>query len=102
MAINRSPKRKQMSDLASDFLPLAMELTRVKKQAEALGLFTNDRELLECSGCDLAEDVAFDGRLMTYHRKGGDYIDSGLRFERLNETTFRCPICTTRLKAKRL
>jgi len=102
MATNRSPKREKMSDLASDILPLARELTRIKKQAEALGLFTHDRELLECSGCDLAEDVAFDGRLTTYHRNGGDYSDSGLRFERLNDTTFRCPICMTRLKATML
>jgi len=69
MVTNRSPKRKKMSPLMSDILPLARELVRIKKQAEAMGLFTDDRELLECCGCDLAEDVAFDGRLMTYHRK---------------------------------
>ena len=102
MATHRFPKRKKMSNLASDILPLVRELTRVKKQAEALGVFTNDRELLECSGCDLAEDVAFDGRLMTYHQKGGDNSDCGLRFERLNDTTFRCPVCMTRLKATML
>jgi hypothetical protein len=99
MVVDRSPKRKKMSAFASDILPLARELVRVKKQAEALGLFTDDRELLYCSGCDLVEDIAFDGRLMTYHRKSKDYSDSGLRFERLNDTTFRCPICKTKLKA---
>ena len=102
MATNRSPNRKKMKDLTSAILPLVKELDRIKKQAEALGLFTNDRELLQCPGCDLAEDVAFDGRLMTYHPKGGDYSDSGLRFEKLNDTTFRCPICMIRLKAKML
>lgn len=102
MVTNSSPKRKKMSTLASDILPLARELVCVKKKAEAIGLFTDDRELLECSRCDLLEDVAFDGRLMTYHRKSEDYSDSGLRFERLNDTTFRCPICRTRLKATML
>ena len=102
MVTNRSPKRKKMSPLESKILPLARELVRIKKQAETMGLFTHDRELLECCGCDLAEDVAFDGRLMTYHRKSEDYSDSGLRFERLNDTTFRCPICMTRLKATML
>ena len=99
MATNRSPKRKKMSPLTSDILPLVRELVRVKKQVEALGLFTDDREFLECSGCDLVEDVAFDGRLITNHRNSEDYSDSGLRFERLNDTTFRCPICKTKLKA---
>ncbi len=99
MATNRSPKPKDVSSLLSEIRPLVRELVRVKKQAEALGIFTNDRELLECSGCDLVEDVAFDGRLITHHRKSEDYSDSGLRFEKLNDTTFRCPICKTRLKA---
>jgi hypothetical protein len=88
-----------MSPLESKILPLARKLARIKEQAEAMGLFTHDRELLECSGCDLVEDVAFEGRLMTYHRKSEDHGDSGLRFERLNDTTFRCPICKARLKA---
>lgn len=96
---NRSPKRNGISALASKIRPLARELVRIKKKAEALGLFTNDRELLECRRCDLVEDVAFYGRLITYHRKSKDYSDSGLRFERLNDKTFRCPICRTKLKA---
>ncbi len=96
----RSPKKS--TGVASDILPLAKELARVKKQAEALGLFTHDRELLECSGCDLEEDVTFDGRLITCHRGNIDRSDSGLPFERLNETTFRCPVCMTRLKATML
>ena len=41
MVANRSPKRKKMSPLMSEILPLARELVRVKKQVEALGLFTN-------------------------------------------------------------
>ena len=99
MTTKRSSKRNKMSPLVSKIRPLARELVRVKKQAEAMGGFTNDRELLECRRCDLVEDVAFDGRLVTYHRKSKDYSDSGLRFERLNDKTFRCPICRTKLNA---
>ncbi len=102
MARNSSSKRMDSSSLVSEIRPLVRKLVRIKKQAEAMGLFTHDRELLECCGCDLAEDVAFDGRLMTFHRRSGDYSDSGLRFERLNVTTFRCPICRTKLKATML
>lgn len=98
MAAGRSTKQNKVSHLTSDLLPLVRELSRVKKQAESLGLFTHDRELLECSECDLAEDVTFDGQLITYHRKGGNSKDCGLRFERLNDMTFRCPVCKAKLK----
>jgi hypothetical protein len=86
------------SEIVSAILPLVRKLARIKKQAKALGLFTNDRELLECTGCDLAEDVTFDGHLMTYHRNNEDMDDCGLRFEELTEETFRCPVCGTELK----
>ena len=85
--------------MASDILPLARELARIKTEAEALGMFTNDRELLECTGCGLAEDVTFDGFLTTYHRNSDSLDDCGLRFEALSDGTFRCPVCRTRLKA---
>jgi len=91
--------KNSYSELVSAIRPLVRELAQIKKQAEALGLFTNDRELLECTGCDLAESVTFDGRLMTYHRNSEDLDDCGLRFEELYEETFRCPVCATELKA---
>jgi hypothetical protein len=71
---------KKDSKLISSIRPIARELMRIKKQAEALGVFTNDRELLECTGCDLVEDVTCDGFLITYHRNSGSMDDSGLRF----------------------
>lgn len=85
--------------MLSDIVPLAEELIRLKKQAAALGLFTDDRELLDCTGCDLAGDVTVEGILMTYRRNSGDFKDSGLRFEEIDEGTFRCPVCGTMLKA---
>lgn len=69
------------------------------KQAAAMGVFTNDRELLECSKCGLVEDVLTDGILVTYHKNIRNPNDSGLRFEKIGEDKFRCPACGTILKA---
>ncbi len=44
--------KNSSSELVSAIRPLVRELAQIKKQAEALGLFTNDRELLECTGCE--------------------------------------------------
>ena len=45
---------------------LAAELTKLKARAKALGVFTNERELLACPRCGLVEDVTCDGLLITY------------------------------------
>lgn len=94
----RSKKSKD-SKLISRIRPIARELMRIKRQAEALGVFTNDRELLECTGCDLVEDVTCDGFLITYHRNSDSMDDCGLRFEKLSQDASRCPVCKTELKA---
>lgn len=85
----------------SDLKPLVRRLVKVKEQAEAIGLFTHDRELLECT-CGLIEDVAFDGSLFTYHKTDHAFKDTGLRFIKVNENTFCCPVCKTKLKAEYL
>lgn len=54
-------KKNEMDDL----IALARQLEQVKHQARALGIFTNDRELLECSSCGLLEDVTAEGQLVT-------------------------------------
>jgi len=69
------------------------QLERIKKRARALGIFTDDRELLECSGCGLKEDVTFEGLLMTYDKNATLLEDSGLRFNRIDETSYACPAC---------
>ena len=83
----------------ASILPLAKELSRIYKRAESLGLFINDRELLECSKCDLIEDVTCSGFLITYHHNSDNWNDCGLRFEQLNEKIFRCPACGTEINA---
>jgi len=78
---------------------LARHLVQVKQQAEALGLFTDDRELLECPNCGLLEDVTSEGMLITYPKDSADLKDCGLRFRPHGKTSFACPACGTRIKA---
>jgi hypothetical protein len=77
--------------------PLIKQLIKIKKQTEVLGIFTDDRELLECS-CGLVEDVAFNGILYTYYKTDPKYKDTGLLFKKVNENTFICPVCKKRHK----
>lgn len=72
---------------------LAAELQSIKKQAKLLGMFADDRELLECHQCGLKEDVTGHGILITYK---GDVmgIDIGLRFPEPDEDGKSvCPEC---------
>lgn len=71
---------------------LAAEVVGWQAKARAMGLFANDRELLECPGCGLQEDVTFSGHLITSPRVAVGR-DTGLRFEELPRGGFRCPAC---------
>lgn len=74
---------------------LATRLAGLQKRAKALGVFANDRELLECPRCGLMEDVTSIGLLITCRATAlGD--DTGLRFVQLAEDIFRCPSCAHR------
>lgn len=83
---------QQFAALAKTIAPLARQLTALQQQMHAHGLFTNDRELLECENCGLKEDITFDGRLIT-DRESALGHDTGLRFEPSGKTRFRCPAC---------
>jgi hypothetical protein len=52
-------------------------LKELKDEARALGMFTEDRELLACPHCGLKEIVTFEGVLITCR---GKKADTGLRF----------------------
>jgi hypothetical protein len=67
-----------------DLYKLAAELQALKKQAKALGMFTNDREFLECPSCGLKESVTFENTLYTYRDDAFD-VDTGLRFTEPDE-----------------
>jgi len=60
--IDKPGKKCRIKNLAT----VVRELEWVKNQAKALGIFTNDRELIECPSCGLLEDVTFEGLLVTY------------------------------------
>jgi len=85
-------KPKQNTEF-NDLYKVAASLYELKKQARALGMFTDDRELLECPQCGLKEDVTGHGILITYK---GDAIgiDTGLRFpEPDDDGVSCCPGC---------
>jgi len=52
--IAKSGKKAEMNGLVA----AVRELEQVKQQAKALGIFTDDRELLECPSCGLLEAVS--------------------------------------------
>ncbi|MFA5800018.1 MAG: hypothetical protein WC840_03605 [Candidatus Peribacteraceae bacterium] len=75
-----------------DLRQLVAEMAALQAKARALGLFANDRELLECPDCGLMENVACGGRLFTCRPESLD-DDTGLRFGELCGDRFRCPAC---------
>ena len=92
---NKSGKQGGMDGLTA----LIRQLEQVKAQARRIGIFTNDRELLECPNCGLLEDVMADGLLVTYSRRSRSRKDCGLRFSQVDENCFQCPSCGTKVKA---
>lgn len=89
-----------MDDLAKSLSKVASHFEDVRRRAEGLGIFTADRELLECPACGLVEDVAHDGRLMTYKPTDNAIADTGLRFRQVNDSRYRCPCCGTVVEAE--
>lgn len=84
-----------MKDIVKDIANLIRQAQRL---AEQHGLFPNHRELLKCAHCGLMEDVAFDGKLMTY-RDGAEGLDVGLRFPEPDEDGVSCcPGCGARIE----
>ena len=88
----RTATSRDRTRLLEDLRPIVRQLAAVQRQARSLGLFVHDRELLTCPRCGMQEDVAGDGRLMTY-RAGGAIADTGLRFKKVRGGKFRCPAC---------
>ncbi len=81
-----------IDDLVEQIRPLAQQIVALQEQMKALGMFANDRELLQCSRCGLMEDVTHEGFLITC-REPDLGIDTGLRFEPITEESYRCPSC---------
>ena len=104
-APNRQAKSRVVSgkhqppSIPRELIELSRGLAKVKAQAHALGIFTNDRELLECPNCGLLEDVTATGLLVTYPKDSVDLKDCGLRFRPVDKIRFACPKCGTSVKA---
>jgi predicted RNA-binding Zn-ribbon protein involved in translation (DUF1610 family) len=81
-----------MSQTWNNIRQLASRLAALQEQARSLGVFVDDRELLECPKCGLLEDVAMSGLLITYCPPDAAK-DTGLRFKELSQGRFRCPAC---------
>jgi rubredoxin len=81
-----------MNQTLDNLFQLASRLVALQEQARSLGIFVDDRELLECPQCGLMEDVIFTGQLITC-RPSEEGQDTGLRFEELPQNRFRCPAC---------
>jgi predicted RNA-binding Zn-ribbon protein involved in translation (DUF1610 family) len=99
--VARHEQNEQIRQTVRDERPYRGRPTTRTGQAEsrALGIFTDDRELLECPSCGWSEDVMFEGLLGTYPKGSADLKDCGLRLKRAGKTSFECPMCGTRIKA---
>ena len=87
-----------MSQSPNNIRELASRIVALQVKARALGMFTNDRELLECRECGLLEDVTINGLLITC-RAPDSGQDTGLHFEKLFQGQFRCPACGSMIQA---
>jgi hypothetical protein len=77
--------------LAKSLRPMIEQIVTLKKTMKAMGMFTDDRDLLECRACGLKEDVTFEGRLIVTwkgNRKrdtGGLWAERSRRWLRLSD-----------------
>jgi rubredoxin len=95
--------------ISSDLYQSILELQAVQKRAEELGMFIEGRDLVECPNCHLMENVDILSILTTYFRPV-EYDqpdldvafkpppDTGLRFEKITEHQFKCPVCGTTIQ----
>jgi len=68
------------------------QLAILQAEARALGMFSDDRALVSCLRCGLAEDLTFTSMLITC-RPPAFGVDTGFRFEETADGRFRCPTC---------
>lgn len=78
---------------------LFRELQQLQAQAKALGIFTDERNLLSCPTCGLFEDVTCDGFLITARTLSNEPLDTGLRFHEIAPDTYSCPSCQAEVQS---
>ena len=79
---------------------LCRELQHLRTEAEGMGLFVGDRELLDCPHCGLFEDVTAEGLLITSQELAHPPVDTELRFRVVSANTFQCPACAAAISLK--
>jgi rubredoxin len=75
---------------------LFRQLQKAQEKARSLGIFIDDRELLECPECGLCEDITFQGFLFTHHKD--DIFQENprdIQFRQIDDDHFECPVCET-------
>ncbi len=78
---------------------LFRQLQQLQAQAKALGIFTDERNLLTCPNCGLFEDVTSDGFLITSRALSNEPLDTGLRFREIAPDTYCCPSCQSEVQS---
>ena len=81
-------------------IELCRSLQKLQTEAKALGVFVNDRELIDCPNCELFEDVTCEGLLITSRELANPAIDTGLRFKEISPDTYQCPACAQLIELK--
>ena len=92
MASSPDAEGQPGKELFDAIKPLAAKIVKLQDKMKAAGMFTDDRDLLECPQCGLQEDVTSDGLLITCPKEfPGE--DTGERFIGLGnrESCWRCP-----------
>ena len=72
---------------------LADQLVLIRAQILAEGGFLHDRDLHQCPGCGLMEDVLCSGKLVTHWHQTTQPVDTGLRFKEVGTDQLACPCC---------
>jgi hypothetical protein len=98
---NKDETPEGYDDLLKAIKPLAAEIPKLQKRMKALGMFANDRELLDCPHCKLEEDVTSSGMLITCNPDSPG-VDTGLRFIPADEREawWHCPGCGTEFRGE--
>ena len=88
-------KYAKLDSVASNLSEAMKHYRVVQEKALVQGIFLYDRELLNCSQCNLAEDIDHVGRLFTYRRGDNEFKTTGLQFIALDDKNerFKCPSC---------
>ena len=78
---------------------LFRQLQQIQAQAKALGIFTDERNLLTCPNCGLFEDVTCDGFLITSRTFSKELLDPGFKFREIEPATYCCPSCQSEVQS---